>query len=511
MRAVPESPDAGGPGRQQRPAGRPASAAATPVERLDQALFVLFLLALAFVPFLFGSNYLLGWGLNAVIFGTLVLAFELGGLVLGRPYPVAPRRVAMVLGLFVLVVLWICLQISSMTPEAWHNPFWRLGADVLAPRLPAFVPEGSISVTPDEGVIALVRLGTTAAAFWLGLQLCRGRGRGTQFLYAMVAIAFFYAMFGVIQFMVAPGSVLWASKVQYQGAVTSTFVNRNAYASYAGIGMLLAVGLLIEEYRWRAPLREGARRYVAAMIEATWRRGLLLIGVIGAIAVALFWTGSRAGIVSTIAGLALLLALAPAFARHKHLLLAVVPFVILAIVFVLVGYGEDFSQRLQVHGDLDPRLSIAGTTFRAAMDAPWTGFGYGSLERMFAVYRDATSLSELHWDKAHNTYVELLFELGVPATIALSAIVVAVLYRIVANLSRRHSPSMLSLVALAASAIVLLHALVDFSLQIQAIAITYWALLGAGLAQSWSRRVDVSAAMPAEGRRTTGYGAVARA
>ncbi len=213
-----------------------------PVERFDQVLFVLFLFALAFVPFLFGSNYLLAWGLNAAIFATLVLAFEVGGLVFGRPYPVAPQRVAIVLALFVLVVLWVCVQISSMTPEAWHNPFWRLTADVLLPRFPPWCPAGSMSVTPDEGVIALVRLATAAAAFWLGLQLCRGRRRGTQFLYAMVGIAFLYAVFGIVQFMVAPAKVLWVEKVQYQDSVTSTFINRNSYATYAGIGIVLAVG-----------------------------------------------------------------------------------------------------------------------------------------------------------------------------------------------------------------------------------------------------------------------------
>ncbi|MFC6491681.1 hypothetical protein ACFSKM_02820 [Ancylobacter dichloromethanicus] len=52
---------------------------------------------------------------------------------------------------------------------------------------------------------------------------------------------------------------------------------------------------------------------------------------------------------------------------------------------------------------------------------------------------------------------------------------------------------MITLVALSVSAAVLSHAAVDFSLQIQAVAITYWAILGAGLAQSWSRRIDTAA------------------
>jgi hypothetical protein len=47
-------------------------------------------------------------------------------------------------------------------------------------------------------------------------------------------------------------------------------------------------------------------------------------------------------------------------------------------------------------------------------------------------------------------------------------------------------------VAVSASVMVALHAFVDFSMQIQAVALTWTALLAAGVAQSWSSRVDTS-------------------
>ena len=45
------------------------------------------------------------------------------------------------------------------------------------------------------------------------------------------------------------------------------------------------------------------------------------------------------------------------------------------------------------------------------------------------------------------------------------------------------------LVGVAATVIVALHAFVDFSLQIEAVALTFAALLGAGVARSWSGKV----------------------
>ena len=111
---------------------------------------------------------------------------------------------------------------------------------------------------------------------------------------------------------------------------------------------------------------------------------------------------------------------------------------------------------------------------------------------MFAVYRDSGIAVSRHWDKSHNTYVELLFDLGFPAAIAFALMVLGLLVAVFVNVLGREARPMLSLIALAASAVVFAHATLDFSLQIQAVAITYWALLGAGLAQSWSRRIDTS-------------------
>jgi hypothetical protein len=60
-----------------------------------------------------------------------------------------------------------------------------------------------------------------------------------------------------------------------------------------------------------------------------------------------------------------------------------------------------------------------------------------------------------------------------------------------AALTRRTSATA-AIVATSATVIVGLHSFVDFSMQIQAVALTWTALLGAGVAQSWSARVDTS-------------------
>lgn len=461
--------------------------------RFDQTVFWLYLLALAWVPLYFGSNRLFAWGVNAVLFGGLVVVYELGIVMSGRPHPVTPRRIAVPAGLFVLIVGWILLQTASWTQQSWHNPLWTLAGDALAQA--GITLQGAISATPDEGVLGSMRLLTVAAGFWLGLQLCRDARRADLFLGAMAAIGLAYALLGLIQFFVMPDQLLWTRKEAYLGSLTASFVNRNSYATFAGLGLVASLGLLIESYR-RASAGHVAslRLRLAAIAEATLRHGVFQLITLFLVLAALLLTGSRAGIVSSLAGALVLVTIVVGMLRRRRLVVALLLPVLLAGALAFMVYGEHFTERLATGGGLEARLAVAGRTLEAARDVPWTGYGYGSFDLVFSLYRDADmGPINQHWDKAHNTYVELIFELGFPAALAFGLMVLWIIAGIVRNTARREHAAMPSLVALGASAVVLLHALLDFSLQMQAVAITYWAMLGAGLAQSWSRRVDTRA------------------
>ena len=90
--------------------------------------------------------------------------------------------------------------------------------------------------------------------------------------------------------------------------------------------------------------------------------------------------------------------------------------------------------------------------------------------------------------EAHNSYLEALLGLGAPVAIilfvGLGALVAQCLRGTLIRKRDRLAPS----VAVGASLIVACHGLIDFSIQLQGIALSYAALLGAGYAQSWSSR-----------------------
>ena len=116
---------------------------------VERVLLWAFIAGLAWCPFWFGSNVLLAWGINAVLFPGLVAIYELSLLIRGERHPVAIRQIKAPAALFAAVVLWIFIQNATWTPEWLHHPIWQMSADALDKPV-----DGSISVNRE-----LTRLG----------------------------------------------------------------------------------------------------------------------------------------------------------------------------------------------------------------------------------------------------------------------------------------------------------------------------------------------------------------
>lgn len=462
------------------------------VESLNDAIFVVFLATLAWLPLAFGSNRPIAWATNAILFGSMLAVFELGVLLGDRRRPVALSRVGWALGLFAAVAGWIVVQTLPGLPLSWRSDFWQIAADVLT-SVPGTTPAGgSISATPDAGLVALLRLTTTAAAFYLAVQLCRDGRRARLFALGFVAIVAIYALYGIVQLIAFPEQLLWGRKTVYLDAVTATFVNRNSFATYANLGLVVALALVFDSLQGggvsgRLPFALRLSDLMARVV----RQALPLMVPVLVIAIALLWTLSRAGLLCGVLGVVTLIVLY-GMSRRRSVAHSIAGLIVAAgFVALVLAYGEGTLERADTAEGLDTRLSVALQTLEAARDVPLTGFGYGSFADVYPVYRSDRFFASF-WTKAHDTYVELAFELGFPATLALLALGTGVLVVMMRNIARRESRPLLSLAALAASVAALTHSLIDFSLQIQAVGVTFWALLGAGLSQSWSRRIDTS-------------------
>src|SRR6516165_12822902 len=162
-----------------------ASRARLPVggAMVDQALLWAFIAGLAWCPFWFGSNILLAWGVNAVLFPGLVTIYELSLLIRGEPHPVGIKQIKVPAALFAAVVIWILIQNATWTPDWLHHPIWQMAANALESSI-----NGSISINRDLTALALLRLITAASVFWIAIQLCRNASRANLLLWSIAVL-----------------------------------------------------------------------------------------------------------------------------------------------------------------------------------------------------------------------------------------------------------------------------------------------------------------------------------
>jgi hypothetical protein len=464
--------------------------APAPSWTIERALMWGLVAGLAWAPFWYGSNDLIAWGINAVLFPGLAAAHEVSILVRGKKHPVGVKVIAISAGLFAGVLFWVWLQTQTWVPSTLVHPIWGMAADALEKPV-----SGSISVNRDATTLALVQLITVASVFWLTLQLCRDPSRATMLLKGIAAIVCIYAAYGLVAFALKAGRLPFLEGPARFDVVSSTFVNRNSYATYAGIGLVVICGLILRLYRHRVSSSDGPRQLrIATFIETTGEQGAVLLGAALIVAVSLLLTLSRGGIIAT--GLGLFVLGLSTFRRDKKRsteLLETVAFGVLAVAGVFLAFGDTFVGSLSERGLGDTnRMAVNMITLYSILDAPLTGYGLGTFADIFPMYRDRSISVFGAWEQAHNSYAEVFQGLGlIFGTMLIGGIVLLVVKCLKGITTRRENVTM-PRVAVAVSCLVGVHALVDFSLQMQAVALTYAALLGAGVAQSESSRVLVN-------------------
>jgi O-antigen ligase len=288
-----------------------------------------------------------------------------------------------------------------------------------------------------------------------------------------------------------PNGRIFAVLPRGPSVITSTFVNQNHYVTFAGIGFIAAIGLTLRLYRRRlsgtGPL---LRLKIAALIEATGSRGALPLALVFVILTGVVLSGVRGGIIATGVGFFALLVLSARREKHslrREALLLI--FAVVIVVAVFVGFGDVFVGRIEGNGpgkglyDLG-RLRLFLVTILSILSAPVSGFGYGTFAATLPMFHDESLSIWIVWDKAHNSYLEVLQGLGLPFGAMLIACVAVLVWDCVKGARTRKRDATIPAIAAGASFLVGVHALVDFSLQIQAVTLTYMAILGAGVAQA---------------------------
>jgi hypothetical protein len=330
---------------------------------------------------------------------------------------------------------------------------------------PASAAAHPLSVSPVETRSRLRLLVSLAAAFFLVARWARQPGRVMFLLSAITITAFLVALFGLVQFLTWNGRIYWFRRVPETSSF-GPFVNHNHFAGYVGmvIPVAICLGFFFMEGRGReddhsAPDRLG-------------RLGLALFAAV-LLVVSLVFTLSRGGILSTVIGGIVLFTLVSRRMVSRlatwsvAIALAVVAVVLIAWIGAdIVHHQAGDMKKLGSEATFQSRVVIWRTMLQHARDYLWFGSGLGTFEESFAAYTPPGSSQR--WDRAHNDYLQLMWETGLMGLALFLAAAGIFLHRywLPAVLARSHPMSLFRLGLAISVLTIAVHSLVDFNLQI---------------------------------------------
>jgi O-antigen ligase len=429
----------------------------------------------------------------------LLLSFSLiSSLLASPPAQAASRIIGVTVLLCAGLIAWTTWQVLPNAAQLYADRFWAASSE-LAGGTSAPLTSARYQPLASIGYVILP-LATFVAAL-ANIRDTRGFTRSADII---LGISGAVSAAALLQYWVYPGGLLLDEKRHYLESFTGTFVNPNTAATYFGVLTLLSLALMSRPWSVLRPmtfLRSNRRwlpddsRQAAALV---FYAGLAFI-----FALALFLTRSRAGVVASLAALAALAA-GQAFLslRRKYSTMTALSGCLLAIGAVgglFAIFGSRLMLRIETEGLVDEqRLCTYRSTWQAIKEHFLWGTGAGTFQDVFPAYRADACGIEGYWEMAHSVPLEGLLTFG-GAFLAATLIAYVTLIAIYAKGLRerrryRYSP----LACLSILLLITLHSIVDFSLQIPAVALLVAWVLGAGAAISVGRSSEASSAPSAD-------------
>lgn len=377
----------------------------------------------------------------------------------------APELVAAALALAV----WGAVQI---VPGLGHDPaFWSGLPDT------GTAPPATISLAPGATALAMLRIFGSALFLGLILRVAGRPDRALRMAWVIYAGIVAHAVWGLIAWRLLGDIHFWGAKTDYRGVVTGAFINRNSFATFLGMGACLGLSLMLDRGR-RPQIRRAGGGWASAERLTTL---LLWIGF-ALVILALVGTQSRMGLFATACGLALVLMLAPAGQTGRRRLWAALAGV--AVLGLLAAPGV-LERSLFVAGAGEARAELYRQVWQMIRARPLAGYGLDAFAPAFELFHAPPVSAQYVWDLAHSSYLTLWVEAGLVVG-SLPMLAGALALR---RLARRAVPGAaegaagaLARAGLGALTLGAIHALVDFSLEMQANLFLLLALVALGLA-----------------------------
>ncbi|MFP5265436.1 MAG: O-antigen ligase family protein [Blastocatellia bacterium] len=427
---------------------------------LDKAVAAGLVAILIFSALAFGSNEPWSVGLFETFVTVLLLLWAVKSVADRRLKVSVPAAAAPIAG---LVALGLVQSISWWGGDGrTHSP--------------------SMDVEATRGAVAVLIF--LLASFIIGANFFVTRGRLGTLANVLVIFGLAMSVFALVQYFTWDGRIYWLRRSA--GTSFGPFVNRNHYAGY--MEMLVPVPLALV-------LARGVRK-------ESWMFYGFASAVMGLTVVVSL---SRGGIVSLVAGIALVVIMSAGHerrrarrsqggpradgapvARRSSVLIrraGAVAIVAAAIALGTVWIGAegiinrasesvDQMKGGDAQGELFSRTEVWKDSWKIIRDYPIMGIGLGAYETVFPAY--ARNNGMLLIDYAHNDYIQVLTDAGAAGGLLALAFIVLILRAILRGM--KSNDSLLAGLAIGCGAGVcsmLVHSMFDFNLQIPSNALLF--------------------------------------
>lgn len=362
------------------------------------------------------------------------------------------QEIRIPLFLLLALALWMAAQLVPLPVNIWSG---LPGRDLVF-AMDKLIGEGDrwrpISLTPLLTINSLLALILPLTA--LLVAAATPANERIRLWWAIWAFGVASAGLGLLQFAAGEGSVFYLYRITNAGSLVGLFSNRNHNALLLCLAILAAGWLLANELR-----RKKRHMVLVPALAGSIILFLLMVLIIG----------SRLGLICGMASLVVVFVVI----RHGHgnrsrainqapvpglrtspqntigrRLLNAVPFVAIAVVcglFYLSDRANAISRLVNGDGVEEIRLAAFGMVAELAGHQWLFGAGFGSFANLFQIAEPDALLRPPYFNHAHNDWLQLPIEGGLPATLITLAAVAWIASSLVANILARSKTSGMNL------------------------------------------------------------------
>ena len=389
-----------------------------------------------------------------------------------EPLPKAAQTLLLILVAGLIV---IALQLIPLPASLWTTGLRaRVGEGYAI--LGQAIPPLPISLTPYAGLNTLLGIVPALAVFCAVLRL--GAFRASWLAAALLAGTVVGITLGALQ-VVAPGpnSPWYLYPQTNRGVAVGFFANANHMAD------LLVCALPFIAALASAGRSRNIQRYSALLVVLAAAALLIVVGIA--------LNGSLAGYVLAlpVIGASILIAAPPR--RSLRTPVAILTGLALVAAVGAIASTSIGSSRIgqEASGSVQSREAILQTTAKAIADTMPFGSGLGSFVRVYPLYESADRVVPEYVIHAHNDYAELVLELGLLGIVLIGAFLAWWMAAARAGW-RTGGGGPYARAASIATAVVLVHSLVDFPLRTAAVSATFAMYLALLIDRRPSQRQD---------------------